>query len=215
MHNGDAIEGVHHNNRQAVTYIKDEQIEVHNELMDEYLQKIKFSKKSGDKLFYITGTESHTTDKENQIGKAFRAEQNEFGGYSFDRLEMEINNRLIWFSHHGPKRGDYPNAGNALRNALRNIYWECKEKGKRPPDMVYYGHVHTPFYTTYVIDNHTIHGIIAPSFQAMTRFSYKVAGLATAEVGAVFVKISADGQIYIPPVFIKGEIEQGTRVKVL
>lgn len=214
VHNGDSVEGVHHGTKQILTYIKDEQIEIHTELMDEFMGAVKFNKKSGDKLYYTSGTESHTNDKEDTIGKDLRAEKDDDGRHVFDRLELNINGRDVIFSHHGPKRGDGPNVGNAMRNALRNIYYESLERGVKPPDLVAWSHTHVPHYQSYVGTNRTIHGIILPSFQAMTRFAYKVAGLATVEVGMCSVFIRADGHIEIPPTFIKGQVEQTTKVFV-
>src|SRR5688572_1329394 len=64
VHDGDAIEGVHHNSLQVLTYNTDEQMELHEDLMDHFLTRAEFDRKRGDKLYYVRGTESHTGDKE-------------------------------------------------------------------------------------------------------------------------------------------------------
>ena len=201
IHDGDAIDG----NRygiQSVTLNTGEQAEIHTELMDYFLRKTRFSQKTNDRLFYVSGTESHTGDVENGIGKDLGAEATPEGLHVFDHLELEINGRLLWFVHHGPKRGRGALEGNALRNYLRDVYWDAKKTDKRPPDMLISGHVHTPLFNTYVIrekdEYRTISGVICPSWQMKTRFAFKVAPVDMNQIGMVFIEITASGDIRIP-----------------
>ncbi len=202
VHNGDAVEGVHHNSLQICVLNKNSQAEIHTELMDAFLRKTRFEKKSGDKLFYVRGTETHVEDIETEIAKDLSAEPTPDGNYVFDHLELEINGRLIWMIHHGKGRGRGANEGNTLRNFLKDIYWDCKKSGTRPPDMVISGHTHTPSWNVYVARDkssfHLMHGVICPSWQGKTRYAYKVAPVDVNEIGAVFIEIKADGEIRMP-----------------
>jgi hypothetical protein len=200
VHDGDAIDGTKFG-IQTVTVKTDEQADIHIELMDYFLRKTGFSQKRDDKLFYVTGTESHVGDDENKIAKDLSAEKNG-REYVFDHLELEVNGRLLWFLHHGKKRGTGANEGNALRNWLRDVHIDCEKVGKRTPDLIISGHVHTPTYANYVYRKGSsfrlIHGVICPSWQAKTRFAYKVAPVDVNEVGATFIEIKADGEIRMP-----------------
>lgn len=217
VHNGDAIEGVHHGSIQAITPIKDEQSEIHIELMDTFLQCVKFDRKAGDRLYYTSGTESHTNNKEDKIAKDLPTEKNEDGGRVWDFLELNINGRKVWYLHHGKGRGSGANEGNTLRNWLKDIYWECVKRNIEPPDVVVSGHTHQPSYNTYVIRHndgfHTIHGIICPSWQSKTRYAWKVAPVDVNEIGAVYMEIKADGEIR-PPKFLLKETARSKVVKV-
>lgn len=200
IHDGDAIDGNKYGN-QSVTLNTGEQAEIHTELMDYFLRKTRFDHKADDRLFYVTGTESHTNDIENKIGKDMSAEKNgEL--YAFDHLELEINGRLLWFIHHGKGRGKGASEGNALRNWLRDVHLDCEKVGKRTPDLVVSGHVHTPTYANYVYRKGSkfeiVHGVICPSWQAKTRFAWKVAPVDLNEVGSTFIEIRADGEIKPP-----------------
>jgi hypothetical protein len=75
IHNGDAIEGVHHNSLQICVHNKASQAEIHTELMDTFLRRAKFEKKQGDRLFYVRGTETHVEDIEAEIAKDLDAEK--------------------------------------------------------------------------------------------------------------------------------------------
>lgn len=217
IHDGDAIEGMHHNTTQVVTANKAEQAELHVELMDEFLRAAKFDKSKGDLLYYVSGTETHTGDVEQGIAKDLKAQKNPEGGYIFDHLELEINGRLIWFAHHGKKRGAGANEGNGLRNFLRDVYYDCIKTNQNPPDLIVTGHVHSPTYNVYVTPRngsyHLIHGVICPSWQEKTRYAYKVAPVERNEIGAVYIPIMANGEIRIPVIF-KKETTIGRTVRV-
>jgi hypothetical protein len=180
-----------------VTFIKDEQADIHIDLMDYFLTASGYDRKT-DQLFYVSGTEVHVGDKEDQIAKDLNAS----GKRAYDQLELEINGRLLWVAHHGKKKGAGANEGNSLRNYLRDLYLECQKVGQRPPDITFSGHVHTAAWNVYIARSktsyHMIHGIITPSWQMKTRFAYQVAPMERNEIGAVFVEIAVDGQIHIP-----------------
>lgn len=217
IHNGDAIEGAHHNTIQIVTPVLDEQVRIHMDLMHGFMKKSKFDGRKGDKLYYVKGTETHTLDKEKEIAEKLKAQKNDNGEHIFDFLELEINGRLLWLLHHGKGRGRGAAEGNSLRNWLRDVYFDCVKTNRRPPDMVISGHTHTPTWNVYVVSNgngfHMMHGIVCPSFQSKTRFAYKVAPVEKNEVGAVFLEIKADGEIKTP-VILRMETEKQNVVMV-
>jgi len=213
---GDAIDGVHHSTPQVVTRNVNEQAEIHQWIMDYLLREIGFDKESGDRLYYVTGTEVHTNDAENRIGEDLGAEMN--GDlYAFDFLPLEVNGRLLWFYHHGATAGKGPNIGNALRNSLRNVYSENKTNDLRNPDVIVTGHVHKPAYETYsILEGETVnvlHGIILPSWQRKTRFGNKVAPSEINKIGLAWFGISAKGDISTPEFRIMKDADR-TPVKV-
>lgn len=217
VHDGDAIEGVHHGSVQMVTMNKDEQIELHTELMDTFLRKVRFSRKEGDLLYYISGTETHVGEHEQTIAKDLKAQKNPDGGRVYHHLELDINGRILWFFHHGKKRGNGANEGNALRNFMRDIYFDCVKQEKRPPDFVITGHTHTPAFNTYIVPQkdtyHTIHAIICPSWQEKTRYGHMIAPIDRNEIGAVYLQIRATGEI-MPPVILKKVTEVARTVSL-
>jgi hypothetical protein len=217
VHDGDAIEGRHHNTLELSLFSTKSQAKVHVELMDTFMRGVGFNHKKGDRLFYIRGTETHVEDIENDIGKDLGAEQKTDGLHVFDHLDLMVNGKKIWFAHHGPRRGNGANEGDALRNWLRNIYWDLKKREIAPPDMVITGHNHTATYNVYMARERRgfrpVHGIICPSWQSKTRFAYKKAAVEVNEIGAVMVEIKAGGEIRFPE-FILEETETTNLVTV-
>ena len=200
IHDGDAIEGYHHNTQQTLTQNKQEQAEVHCELMDYFLERVKFGR--GDELYYVNGTETHTGQYEEKIAEDMGAKRNPAGGHVFEHLELTINGKLFWFAHHGAGAGAGANEGNGLRNFLRNVYYDCLKIGATPPDCIVTGHVHKPTWNTYIAhepdDFRVMHGIICPSWQMKTRYGYKAAPVQTTEIGAVFISVPVAGDIPKP-----------------
>lgn len=199
IHNGDAIDGDHHNSNDVCTRNSLEQADIHIELMQEFQKLIDWQQ--GDELYYTRGTQSHVNEFENYIGEQMNAVQDgDF--YVHDLLHLEANGVLSWFVHHGPGAGSGANEGNAMRNWLKNIYYEALKDRVRIPDILYTGHVHQPTYQPFGYRNEMLfknmHGIILPSWQMKTAYAHQAAPVARNKIGGVYQEIKADGTIGIP-----------------
>jgi hypothetical protein len=194
---GDMIDGVHHHTLQLATHDMDEQMEVHVHLMRRFMTRTKFDKSRGDKFYVLSGTETHTADKEDYIAKELQAENNPEGTEIFDFLPLEINGKLSWFLHQGAGPGKGANIGNSLVAWMRNKYFELLEAGQRIPDLIVSGHYHVPVYTTFTRNYKTMHGVICPSMQLKTRFGYKVAAAERENTGVTTIDIPANGEIKV------------------
>lgn len=205
IHNGDAIDGDHHNSGDVCTRDPLEQAEVHIEIMQE-LQKL-IGWQRGDEIYYTRGTQSHVNEMENYIGREMNAVM--CGDYYVhDLLQLETNGIASWFVHHGPGRGVGANEGNGLRNWLKAIYYDSKKDGTECPDVIYTGHVHDPTYAVYErragMDFKLMHGIILPSWQSKTSYGWQVAPVAREKIGGVIHEIKADGTITTPKFCVMG-----------
>lgn len=199
---GDAIDGVHHNTQQITTRNITEQKDVHVELMRYTKERVKYQ--GGDMLLYLAGTDVHVGDEEDGIGKDLGAYQFNDGFYSASFIQMEKNGKLIWAFHKGAAAGLYPMRGNAANLLLKRIFYECRMAGERVPDLVFSAHTHDPEYFTYTMDHHTIHYVIAPSWQDKTRFVNDNMAIATNKIGMYWVTISGEGEIKVlPPALIR------------
>jgi hypothetical protein len=201
VHNGDAIEGVHHNSLDHITPQWSDHVQIHIELMGDFRKMAGIT--ASDKMYYVSGTESHTRDEEGGIAEHFDAEPaEEIAGKVYrlhHELKLKINGREVWYTHHGANAGKGANEGNGLRNWMRDIYWDMKREGKTPPHMIYSSHFHKTTYTSYVQDYHTIHGKILPSWQQKTRYALRVAPFQRNDIGMSIDFINADGDIRIMP----------------
>ncbi|MFA6176345.1 MAG: hypothetical protein WC765_07185 [Phycisphaerae bacterium] len=191
VHNGDALDGFHHDNTDIATRQATEQMEIHQELMVEFQRRINWQ--AGDQLYYTVGTECHTGDNENIVAEKLNAVQTLDGMYVFQNLQLEINNFLTMFVHHGPNGGFGKNEGNALRSWLENIYIDYGKNRQPVPDLVVSGHVHTATFNDCIMREddryRRISGVILPSWQAKTRFAHRVSPVARNRVGTATIEI--------------------------
>lgn len=204
VHNGDAIEGIHHNSIQVVSPDWDDHVAIHIDLIETFRKTAGIT--ASDQMYYVSGTESHTKNYEETIAAHFDAEPaGEIFGKTLrlhHELRLQIHGREIWFTHHGANAGKGANEGNGLRNWLRDIYWDSKRDNVTPPDLVYTAHHHKSTYTSYVQDWHTIHGVILPSWQAKTRYALRAAPFQRNDIGMAFSEITSDGDIRVYPSLI-------------
>jgi len=199
VHNGDAIDGDHHNSNDVCTRNPLEQAKIHVDIMSEFQRLIDWQQ--GDEIYYTRGSQTHVSEMETYIGEQLNAVPcGEF--FVWDILKLETNGTLSLFAHHGPSRGDGDNEGNGMRNWLRGIKQERIKDKRRVPDVIWTGHVHYPTYSTYVwrekMEFRTMHGIITPSWQRKTSFGWQVAALKEEKIGGTWQEIKADGTICIP-----------------
>ena len=202
VHNGDAIEGYHHNTTQVLTPNNKEQREMHEDLMDTFMRAAGFDRRKGDELYYVNGTETHTGLHEKEIAKSLNAVPADNGEPVHETLKLNVNGRVVWFFHHGKKRGGGANEGNALRNYLREIYYHLNNRKQDVPDVCVSSHTHGMSWATFEVrqedDFIQMHGIITPSWQRKTRYGHTVAPIDVNEIGATFLHISAAGDIRKP-----------------
>lgn len=201
IHNGDAIDGDHHNSNDICTRSSLNQADIHIELMNEFQKRIGWQR--GDEMYYTRGTQTHVNEFEDYIGREMNAvTDGEY--YVHDLLELNTNGVISWFVHHGPRRGAGANEGNPVRAWLKNIYHEAIKDHTQIPDIVYTGHVHDPTYNDYIyreeMNFKVMYGIILPSWQMKTKFAWEKVPVSKNKIGGVMQEIKADGTI-CPPVF--------------
>lgn len=190
---GDAVDGVHHDTKELITQYLDEQKEINKELTDRALKAMKFGK--DDKMFWVAGTPAHAGESEEELAGDFKISKRN-GRRVQPTLSARINGVDCLFFHHGPNKGKGANKGNALRNRLRDMYYDYRDAGKNPPQLVVTADKHAHWYEAFSRNGQVaIHGIISPAWQVKTDFVYKVVPEALANVGGVIIQITAAGEI--------------------
>ena len=197
--NGDLIDGDHHNSGDVFTTDMLEMSDLAIEILTEFKKLIGWAR--GDELYITRGTDVHTKNLENYIGRELGAVMD--GDFHVhDLLKLSINGVSVWFVHHGPRLGMGANEGNGLRNWLRTIYIDSIKDGARQPDILYSGHVHQPGYAVFEtrdkMQYKLMHAIITPSWQMKTRYAHMAAPVAKNKIGGVYQLITADGLIGTP-----------------
>lgn len=200
IHNGDAIEGIHHHTIQLSAPMVSDHVLIHQEVMETFLQEIGFSVKNGDELYYGSGTETHTGFSEASIAKYFEP----YGAMFYDELKLKQNGKNIWFVHQWKGAGDGYNEGGAIHNGLKSMLTNSRREGWDMPDLVVASHYHKATLASYTESWQTYYGMITPSFQMKTRFAKKVSAFQRNDVGVGLIETMPNMPIKIyPPLLLK------------
>lgn len=210
IHNGDAIEGDHHNTTQIITKNIDEQKRIHIASMNKGMRLAGFNSDKGDRLYYVAGTDVHVAYHEDNIARNFvdkngkhivkpiiaPTEENDFldGRYVRHQLKLDVNGVLLDVAHHGFTAGiRFWSRGNTLRATLQSYYMDELNKGKPIPRYVVRSHKHEFISEIYRDLNGTIEGFITPCFQLKTSYGHTVASFKDSSIGMLIIIIEKDG----------------------
>jgi len=192
IHNGDAIEGVHHRTIQLSAPMPEDHVLIHQQVMETFLHEIGFSVKNGDELHYSSGTETHTGWTESSIVRYFES----YGAKFHDELKLKQYEKTLWFAHQWRNVGNGANESSPINNGLKDMYYNSIKEGWQMPDITVGSHYHKAAVGSFSQNWKTYYGMITPSFQMKTRFGQKVSafqrndiGLGLIEVGENFLSI--------------------------
>lgn len=193
VHNGDAVEGIHHHTIQLSAPSVDDHVLIHQAVMEDFLNEAGFSVMNGDELHYVSGTETHTGYVESRITKHFEY----FGAKYHDELKLTQNGRKIWYVHQWAHAGKGQNEGEGLKNAIKSLYYDTLKENREMPDVAIASHYHKATMASYSQNWKTYYAMITPSFQMKTRFAQKVAAFQRNDIGIGLVEVSKNGLIGI------------------
>ena len=116
-----------------------------------------------------------------------------------------INGVTISFAHHGPGAGSRVwLEGNTATWHLRSRMMDDIMRGKKPPDLYLYGHVHTYVNVLLQMQEYESRLIICPSMCVMSGFARKATkSNYIVQNGVVLFRITADGQLSKPHTIIE------------
>ncbi len=221
VHDGDVVEGIHHESTQINSSRVDEHETIASMCLDFAMQKAKFGK--GDKYYQVAGTEEHAgngSSSEERVAQDFDGvvpvyENQGFGDkkngrYTWDGLLRTVNGVLFDIAHHGGSVGSRAwSTENGLYNKIKSIYWECLDLKLPIPRYWIRAHYHTYVRTEYAGRHGVITGIMLPGFQIKTGYVYKKRGfiMKPADVGMVWVVVNDDGtsKDYVDKIEVKQE----------
>lgn len=211
VHNGDAIDGVHHGTTQLITSDKEEQKRMHIAAMESGLDIAEFKK--GDLLYYVYGTEMHVATAEDAIARDFTwpdgkhyvpavikpsADANyKDGRFIRDQLKLDINGVIFDIAHHGFRSGNRAwTKENSVNYACKSIYFDYVERGIKFPRYIIRSHMHEFISGIYRGKRGTIEGFITPAFQLKTHHGHRVANEKIADIGMLIVVVKDNGESY-------------------
>lgn len=196
VHNGDAIEGTHHNSVTQISHNITDQISIAKSVLDPIVNA-----KKCEGYYHIRGTEAHvgkSGQSEEGLAKALGAIPDEIGNYARWELWMKLNKCLIHFSHHvgTTQSANYESTApfkeyiESLTDAAR---WQ-----NQPPDVIVRSHRHRAIETRIPTANGYGISLVTPAWQLKTPFTYRISlgRSSMPQIGGVLIRHGDEDAIF-------------------
>jgi hypothetical protein len=204
VHNGDAIDGVHHRSTTQIS----QNIEDQQQLAEAVLRPVVAQcKASGGTYYHIRGTEAHvgqSGEYEERLARSLGAKPNAEGQYArFDLWKRvgtptkRVRAPLVHLLHHVGTTGSAAHEASAVNAEMTAEYVEAARWGKEPPDFVVRSHRHRSIAVDLNSSKGYAAAIVTPAWQGKTPFVWKVPGARVSEpqMGGIVIR-AGDEEFY-------------------
>jgi len=192
VHNGDAIDGVHHNSTTQVTHNIKDQVAIAKEVMDPVVELCE------GRYYHIRGTEAHvgkSAATEEGLAKALGAIPDAHQ-HARNDLWIQVGGGLVHLLHHIGSTGSLAYETTAVMKELTESYVEAARWNRRPPDMIVRSHRHRYVELAIPTHNGKARAVVTPAWQGKTPFCWKIPGarLTTPMFGGIVIIWAEESQ---------------------
>lgn len=200
VHNGDAIDGVHHNSTTQISHNHEDQTRIAEAVL---MPVAELARESGGTYFHIRGTEAHvgqSGENEERLARALKAKPNAEGQYSRFELWKRVGTPkgpLVHLLHHVGTTSSAAHESSAVNAELTATYVESARWGREPPDFIVRSHRHRSIAVELNSSKGYAAAIVTPAWQGKTPFAFKVPGARVSEpqFGGVLIR-QGDREFY-------------------
>ena len=172
VHNGDAVDGVHHNSVTQITHNMKDQGKIFREVMSQPLNN-----KNCAGYYHIRGTEAHvgkSAQTEEALAASLNAIPNDIGNHARWEMWLKLREYLIHFTHHVGTTSSASYESTAVYKELVEAYTEAGRWLNEPPDCVIRSHRHRQFEIKIATKKGYGLSLVTPAWQLKTPFVYKL-----------------------------------------
>lgn len=191
VHNGDAVEGVHHGSTNQVTANLLYHRRIAQAVMEPVVQACE------GRYYHIRGTEAHVgkaAEFEEDLAERLGAVPNREGHFARYDLWMGIgeDGDLVHLLHHIGTTGSAAYEATAVHKELTESFNEASRWGYQPPSIIVRSHRHRHIQTVMPWHKGEARAVVTPAWQAKTAFAWKIPGarLSTPQFGGVLIRKS-------------------------
>jgi len=204
VHNGDAIDGVHHNSTTQVSHNIGDQLAIAVAVMRPVVERCQAG---GGTYFHIRGTEAHVGQSatyEEQLAKSLGAKPNAEGQFARYDLWKRVGKDtkrvpapLVHLLHHIGTTGSAAHESSAVNAEMSAMYNQAGRWGQQPPDYIVRSHRHRSI----AVDMDSARGraaaIVTPAWQGKSPFAWKIPGARVSEpqIGGIVIR-QGDEEFY-------------------
>jgi hypothetical protein len=190
VHNGDAIDGVHHHSTSQITHNIEDQIRIAEQAL---LPEVTRCLESGGTYYHIRGTEAHvgqSGEYEERLARNLGAKPNDQGQFARFDLWKRVGTCLVHLLHHIGTTSSAAHEVSAVNAELTAEYVEAARWHREPPDFVVRSHRHR----SSAVDLNSAKGyaaaIVTPAWQGKTPYVWKIPGarLSEPQFGGILIR---------------------------
>lgn len=198
VHNGDALDGVHHGSTTQISHNMEDQQRIAEAVMAPVVAQCKAS---GGEYYHIRGTQAHVGQSgefEERLARMLGAKPNSEGQFARFDLWKRVGNCLVHLLHHIGTTSSASHESSAVNAELTAEYVEAARWNREPPDFVVRSHRHRCI----AVDLNSAKGnaaaIVTPAWQGKTPYVWKVPGARISEpqIGGILIRQHEDGHFY-------------------
>jgi hypothetical protein len=199
VHNGDAIDGVHHNSTTQISHNLEDQIRIAEAVLKPEIAKCK---QSGGTYYHIRGTEAHvgqSGENEERLARNLGAKPNREGQYArYDLWKRVGPTCLVHLMHHIGTTGSAAHEASAVNAELTAEYVEAARWRREAPDFIVRAHRHRSI----AVDLNSAKGyaaaIVTPAWQGKSAFAWRIPGARISEpqMGGILIRQGDEEAFY-------------------
>lgn len=198
VHNGDVIDGVHHNSTTQISHNIKDQKRIAEAVFKPVVDKCR---KKGGTYYHIRGTGAHVGQSsvyEEELAELLGAKPNKVGQHARYDLWKRVGGALVHLMHHVGTTSSAAHESSAVNAELSAEYIEAARWHREPPDYVVRSHRHRSI----AVDLNSAKGyaaaIVTPGWQGKTPFAWKIAGARISEpqFGGIIIRQGDEEHYY-------------------
>lgn len=196
VHNGDAVDGVHHNSVTQITHNIKDQVNMALEVLKPVVDN-----KKCKGYYHIRGTEAHvgkSGQSEEGLATALGAIPDEIGNHARWEMYLRMDKYLLHFTHHIGTSNSASYESTAVYKELIEAYVEAGRWQREAPDCVIRSHRHRDFKIDIKTGKGNSIAYVSAAWQLKTPFVYRVGmKIATPQIGGALIKYTDDEGVFI------------------
>lgn len=173
VHNGDAVDGVHHGSTTQISHNLKDQGEIAYNCLREVVSRCQ------GRYYHIRGTEAHvgkSGQEEERLAKALGAVPDDNGNYARWEMWARVGRGLVHLTHHIGTTGRTHYESSAVMGEIGEAFVESGRWGDEFPDIIVRSHRHRNIKIEIPTKKGVTIGIVTPAWQIKTPYVYKIPG---------------------------------------
>lgn len=194
VHNGDALEGVHHGAVTQVSQNMEDQVRIAEAVLAPEVRK-------AAAYYHVRGTEAHvgrSGQDEERLAKLLGAVPNDSGQHALWELWLNLAGNRLHFMHHIGVTGSSAYEATAVHKELTESFVESGRWGDPPPRVVVRSHRHRYLEDRIAGAGGYYISVVTPGWQLKTPHTYRIPGgrQSQPQIGGIAIRLG-DEELHV------------------